>query len=199
MDYVYFSGLLLLTLVPFHSIILWMVEKSKDIQNKLEVDPTLIRVSGMPFIYGVLAMVPLLKGFFIPYVVEQLFFFDSTFLIISISATFIFHFYSPFTEFKPQPYWYLLLLGTTTFIDIRIGAFTLIVSLLLTILMNSLVLSTLITLFLTFFLTQFFQLQSIYLLSLIIIFCVIFLALNDDAIRYFSKNPNTLYKQFKNR
>jgi hypothetical protein len=199
MELVYYSGLITLTLLPIQSILLWFFEKSRDIQHKLDIDPTLIRVSSVPALHGIIILFQFLKGFYIPYATDHLLFYNDTFLLISIIATLAFHFFSPLNSFKPQPYWFIVLAGISTFIDIKIGIFVVLFTLCLTLILNSFVIGLLISLFLSLFLVLTFGLAPIYLLAMLSCFCIVFLALNDEAIDYFSTNPLTLYQHFKNR
>lgn len=199
LDFLYFSGLISLTLFPTQSALLWLYDKSKDIQHKLDVDPSYLRFSRFPLLYALIIGLQLLKGYLIPLATDYLFFYNDIYLLISIIATFSFHLFSPFNGFRKQPYGFLVLVGIGLFIDIKIGLFLLIVSCLLSLLTNSFVMGTLITLFLSLFFVWSFQFPIIYLVSLLACFCILFLSSSDEAIRYFSKKPITLYTHFKNR
>lgn len=198
-DLLYFSGLIGLTLLPIQSILLWIYEKAKDIQHKLDVDPAYLRFSRLPLIYAFIIALQFSKGFLIPLATDHLSFYNDTYLLISIITTFAFHLFSPFNGFKKQPHWFLVLIGIGMFIDINIGLFILSVSLILSFLTNSFVLGTLLTLFMSLFIVWSLQFPTIYLLSLLSCFCILFLAFSDEAIRYFSKKQITIFTHFKNR
>lgn len=195
----YFIGLLVIALIPIQPLLFWLFNRSRDIQNKLDTHPSSIRLSRLPFLYGVVFILLFLKGYGIPYLTDRIFFYNDLFLLISIVSTLGFHFFSPFNRFKPQPFWFVVFSGVSLFLDKQIGISIIIMSLIFTLVFNSMLIGPLVSLFIALFLSWIWGFPTVYLTALLCSFCIIFLALNEEAILYFSKNPLTLYQQFKKR
>ena len=198
MPFISLIPIILIALIPIKEWLQWFKENYTKINNKLEKQKEILYISNALFIRIVSLILEFLKGYYIPTVTALWFEIPALTTAITL-LTLIGHIWSPFTKFKQNNSWYIVLWGIYTFIN---PIFALLFPLLLiffSLLLNTIPLSTCLTIIAMLFIVGLSESPTHFLAIKIGLFIIILLAARIPLFNHLETKSETLLKRFEMR